>query len=123
MHSFIGSLKSTVRRVLPAPVIRRASAAKRAVPLSLLRKLCARSRTSPISTQFGWDRGTPVDRYYIDRFLASKAAYIRGRVLEVGDNQYTLHYGGERVARSDVLHVDASNSRATVVGDLARSNV
>jgi len=30
-------------------------------------------QVSPISTAFGYDRGQPVDRYYIDRFFAEHA--------------------------------------------------
>jgi SAM-dependent methyltransferase len=80
-------------------------------------------RLVPVSRTFGFDRGTPVDRYYIERFLAENAGDIRGRVLEVGDNAYTLRFGGARVGQSDILHVDATNPRATFVGDLARRDV
>ena len=80
-------------------------------------------RRSPFSRCWGLDRGTPVDRYYIERFLAENADDIRGRVLEIGDNAYTLRFGGPRVRRSDILHVDATNSRATFVGDLSRLDV
>ncbi|MGF7216164.1 glycosyltransferase involved in cell wall biosynthesis [Spirosoma lacussanchae] len=75
-------------------------------------------RTSPISTSFGYDRGGPVDRYYIERFLQQQAASIQGRVLEIGDNEYTLRFGGSQVAESDVLHVHADAPQATLVGDL-----
>ena len=40
-------------------------------------------RTAPFSTAFGSDRGTPIDRYYLERFLDSHRALITGRVLEV----------------------------------------
>jgi SAM-dependent methyltransferase len=73
----------------------------------------------PASRKFAFDRGTPIDRYFIVRFLERNAEDIRGRVLEVGDRGYTQTYGGERVARSDVLHVAAGNPEATIVGDLA----
>jgi SAM-dependent methyltransferase len=76
-------------------------------------------RTTPLSDHFGYDRGTPVDRVYIEDFLARHAAFIRGRVLEIGDNSYSLRFGGTAVTRSDVLHVDAGNPHATYVGDLA----
>jgi glycosyltransferase involved in cell wall biosynthesis len=77
-------------------------------------------RVRPISPNFGFDRGgKPVDRRYIEDFLSRNAEVIRGRVLEVGDNAYTLGYGGARVTQSDVLHVSADNPRATLVGDLA----
>jgi SAM-dependent methyltransferase len=76
-------------------------------------------RTAPISREFGFDRGRPIDRYYIERFLARYSDDIRGRILEVGDNLYTLRYGGTRVEKSDILYVDNSNPNATFVGDLA----
>jgi glycosyltransferase involved in cell wall biosynthesis len=79
-------------------------------------------RLTPISRTFGFDRGTPVDRYYVESFLAENASDIRGRVLEIGDNSYTLRFGGSRVERSDILHVDTTNPRATFVGDLAGPN-
>ena len=76
-------------------------------------------RLTPISRAFGYDRGQPVDRYYIERFLAAHAADVRGGVVEVGDDAYTRRFGGDRVARSDILHVDHENPRATIVADLA----
>jgi len=75
-------------------------------------------RTSPISQFFGFDRGQPVDRYYIERFLNAHRADIRGRVLEVGDGAYTQRFGGDRVVQSDVLHARPGNPEATLVGDL-----
>lgn len=76
-------------------------------------------RTTPISADFGYARGGPVDRYYIEGFLTRHASDIRGRVLEVGDATYTHRYGGSRVDRADVLHIDPSAPGATFVGDLA----
>lgn len=79
-------------------------------------------RTQPIDRYFGWDRGTPIDRYYIERFLASHHADVRGRVLEVGDAAYTRRFGEDRVTRSDVLHVDPDAPGATIVADLAHAD-
>ena len=79
-------------------------------------------RVTPIDSGFGLGRGKPVDRHYIEGFLQRHAADIRGRVLEVGEDAYTVRYGGPRVASSDILHVDASNPRATLIGDLAEAN-
>ncbi len=79
-------------------------------------------RCTPISSNWGFERGQPIDRYYIDGFLASWAADIHGRVLEIEDNVYTRRYGGERVAVSDVLHVIAGNPRATIIGDLTNAD-
>lgn len=75
-------------------------------------------RVTPVSRMFGLDRGVPVDRYYIERFLEANAADVRGRVLEVADRAYTLRFGGERVTESEVLHVTEGNPEATRVGDL-----
>jgi hypothetical protein len=75
-------------------------------------------RLTPISDCFGFDRGLPVDRYYIERFLARHASEIAGHVLEIGDAEYTQKFGGARVSRSDVLHVHQGNPRATIVGDV-----
>jgi hypothetical protein len=73
---------------------------------------------APVSRSFGFDRGKPVDRWYIERFLAVHAADVRGRVLEVAEPTYTQWYGGADVTRSDVLHAAPGNDQATVVGDL-----
>jgi SAM-dependent methyltransferase len=75
------------------------------------------TETSPISRSFGFDRGKPVDRWYIERFLAAHASDIRGRVLEVAGREYTERFGGDAITRSDVLHVEEGHD-ATIVGDL-----
>jgi glycosyltransferase involved in cell wall biosynthesis len=75
-------------------------------------------RIAPISRAFGKDRGLPIDRYYIEQFLAAQGPDIRGRVLEVGYDTYTRRFGGDRVTRSDVLHVMQGNAKATIVADL-----
>ena len=78
------------------------------------------SGTEPVSRSFGGDRGTPIDRYYIERFLALHAADIRGRVLEVGDSQYTRRFGGGAVRRADAVDAPGSaNPAATYRADLA----
>lgn len=61
-------------------------------------------------------RGQPVDRHYIERFLSAHASDVRGAVLEVGDNEYTRRFGGERVTTSDVLHVETGHPGATMAG-------
>lgn len=76
-------------------------------------------RTSPLSHDFGYDRGTPVDRYFIERFLSANRGRIRGRVLEVMDSTYTERFGNE-VTQRDVLDIDRGNTLATIEADLAR---
>ncbi|MEP7036957.1 MAG: methyltransferase domain-containing protein, partial [Acidobacteriota bacterium] len=77
------------------------------------------NRISPIDTEFGYNRGGPVDRYYIENFLERFADRIKGRVLEVGDNEYTLRFGGSKVTQSDIMHIDENNPKATFYGDLS----
>lgn len=74
--------------------------------------------TAPLSTNFGWDRGTPVDRHHIERFLGDHSALVRGRVLEVGDRTYATRFSGDRAESIDVLHFPPGTPEATVVGDL-----
>lgn len=79
-------------------------------------------RLTPISKNFGFDRGQPIDRYYIERFLSRYAADIQGRVLEIGDPRYTRQFGGDRVTRSDVLHVNLRKPDVTIIGDLTKGD-
>lgn len=72
----------------------------------------------PVSPLFGCDRGTPIDRYYIERFLAGKAELICGQVLEIGGSHYSRRFGGEKVKSFEVLHATGQNRAATIVGDL-----
>ncbi|MEA3248013.1 MAG: methyltransferase [Gemmatimonadota bacterium] len=76
-------------------------------------------RMEPVSRSMGLDRGRPVCRYYIEGFLETHRALIRGRVLEVADDAYTRRFGGPHVTDSAVLHAVPGNAAATIVGDLA----
>jgi SAM-dependent methyltransferase len=71
----------------------------------------------PVSRTFGFDRGKPIDRWYIERFLDANRADVRGAVLEVAESTYTGWYGDGEVTRSDVLH-RTGTEQSTVVGDL-----
>ncbi|PYQ23654.1 MAG: hypothetical protein DMF81_07985 [Acidobacteria bacterium] len=78
-------------------------------------------RTSPVSREWGYDRGQPLDRYYIEKFLEAHAEDVRGAVLEVQEPDYTRRFGGDRVTRSDVVDLDPANPRATLAADLRRA--
>jgi SAM-dependent methyltransferase len=75
-------------------------------------------RTAPFCPNYGYSRGDPIDRYYIESFLAQHAADVHGQVLEVGDNAYTQRFGGNRVTNSEVLHVAPVHAGVTIVGNL-----
>jgi len=109
------------RRLLPPLVRRRLVRLTRWPPVGWVRFGSLR-RLSPISPDWGAERGQPIDRYYIERFLAGYAQDIKGSVLEIGDNIYTRRYGGDRVTRSDVLHVAERKAGVTLIGDLTRAD-
>jgi SAM-dependent methyltransferase len=74
---------------------------------------------SPVTDSWGFARGQPVDRVYIERFLSQHRGDIRGHVLEIGDNSYTLRFGEGRVGKSLIADVSADNAKATIIADLA----
>ena len=78
-------------------------------------------KVRPIGRSFGYERGQPVDRYYIEQFLNLNRGDIYGRVLEVGDSEYTHRFGAENVTAAESLHV--SDGRATHVGDLSSASL
>lgn len=79
-------------------------------------------RLCPISRKFGFDRGSALDRYYIEKFLGAHRADISGHVLEIGDDHYTRRFGENRVTRSDVLNVERISPQTTIVADLTRAD-
>jgi SAM-dependent methyltransferase len=75
-------------------------------------------RTTPLSRSWGYDRGTPIDRAYIEQFLAGHSEDVRGSCLEILNADYTHRFGGTRVTSSDVLDINPANTVATLVADL-----
>jgi SAM-dependent methyltransferase len=119
MRFLLGALGRRVSRVLPRPIVRCIEWIRGKpypIPIGSIR-FGDFKRLSPISSHYS--RGTPVDRYYVESFLAQNAGDIHGHTLEIADNNYTVRFGGERVTRSDVLHAVPGNPEATLVGDLA----
>lgn len=90
----------------------------RAFIVRLLLKPKSKYKLYPISSIYGFDRGKPIDRYYIEQFLEKSKAKIRGSVLEVTDNKYTREFGGKRVEQSDVLDINNKNKIANIISDL-----
>ena len=77
-------------------------------------------RTTPIDPNWGFERGTPIDRVYVERFIEGHAADIRGRVLEIAAPDYTSRFG-RGVEKVDILMAKEGNPAATIVGDLANA--
>jgi len=78
-------------------------------------------RTTPLSKPWGANRGVPIDRYYIEDFLAENRHDIRGRVLEIRDDQYSNCYG-VNVEQRDILDINPTNENATIIADLAAAD-
>jgi SAM-dependent methyltransferase len=76
-------------------------------------------RTTPFSRSWGYERGTPIDRVYIEDFLKSHADDVRGACLEILNADYTKQFGSARVTSVDILDIDPANTVATIVADLA----
>ncbi|MEO7961260.1 MAG: glycosyltransferase [Ginsengibacter sp.] len=115
-------IKSTILKATP-PSVRRALQ-KSGVTKSYLPDVGKVSmgdfdRVTPFSKTFGFDRGGAIDRYYIENFLKKESGSVKGRALEIGDNAYTMLYGGSKISKSDILHVDESNKSATFIGDIS----
>ena len=117
----VQALRSLARRAIPRRLRQWLSRKKAWPPLGTVRWGGLR-RTAPISRDWGFDRGQPIDRHYIERFLSDHSTDIRGRVLEIDNNAYTRMFGGDRVTRSDVLHISEMKPGVTMVGDLARTD-
>lgn len=76
---------------------------------------------SIVSRQMGFDRGTPIDRFYIEKFINAQRRYITGNVMEIGDNGYTTQFGSN-ISESYVLTADANTKECgqskVIAGDL-----
>lgn len=103
--------RRAVDRAATYPRLRRAA---RPVRWGNLRRL------EPVSARWGRERGTPVDRHYIDDFFARRSDLIRGRVLEVRDPRYAGAHGSA-VTSIDIVDIDPRNDDATIIADLAES--
>ncbi|GEO11381.1 methyltransferase domain-containing protein [Segetibacter aerophilus] len=79
-------------------------------------------RLEPLTRSFGYDRGRPIDRYYINKFLTQYSTDIAGHVVEIGDDRYIKRFGGNRVTQSDVLDQDHPDSTPTIIADLANAD-
>src|SRR5258705_6247090 len=78
-------------------------------------------RVTPISATWGFDRGTPIDRYYVDRFFSAHRQAITGRVLEIQTRDHTHRYGSG-VTAADTLDINPE-CHPTFRCDLAAASV
>ena len=74
---------------------------------------------NPVDRDFGFNLGTPIDRYYIENFIREHSHLIQGEVLEVGEDSYTSKYALEE-HRLTVLNV--VDKPGCLRGDLESGN-
>ena len=111
------------RRFVPAGARRRLRPVRQAFVVwrrSRPPKLGDLRRVTPIDPNWGFERGTPIDRVYVERFVGSHADDIRGRVLEIAAPDYTSRFG-TAVETVDILMATAGNPQATIVADLSNA--
>ncbi len=71
----------------------------------------------PTNRIFGLDRGKPIERYYIEKFLSDNSSYIKGAVMEVADSEYITKYGNE-VEKKYIMHVCESIGDNGIIANL-----
>lgn len=112
-------LKDVLRR-LPHPVKKRA---RRMAEWRRGRRILAPvrwgtlKRTRPFSAKWGTDRGTAVDRVYINRFFQRHAENMQGIVLEVQGPIFSGLYGAN-ITRTEIVDIEPRNMLATIITDL-----
>lgn len=79
-------------------------------------------RTRPFSSRWGSDRGTAVDRVYINRFFELHSHDIHGDVLEVQGPIFSGVYG-TAISKTEILDIEPRNMLATIVADLNELDV
>ena len=75
----------------------------------------------PISKKMGYERGMPIDRYYIETFLKQNRNLITGDVLEIAEDQYTRRFGtGDVVSHILSYKGEQKGSGRIIEGDLTK---
>ncbi len=72
--------------------------------------------TEVVSKAMGCDRGAPVDRFYIEKFLNENKKYIHGDCMEIADTTYISKFGSN-VKNAYIFTAEADRENA-ITGDL-----
>lgn len=80
-----------------------------------------RRSTGPLSQIVGQDRGTPVDRLFIEGFINHHRDLVTGKVLEIKDRDYTTRFG-HAVTESIILDANTENKDAQIHDDIRHLN-
>jgi glycosyltransferase involved in cell wall biosynthesis len=119
----VGEMKF-LRKYLPAPLARFFFKRKRDnsyTPPPMKVNLGDLDRIKPLSKEFGFDRGGAIDRYFIENFLEKESDSIKGKVLEIVNNYYTLRFGKNKVKESVIIDINKDNPKANFFADLSHA--
>lgn len=76
-----------------------------------------------ISNDFGFGRGTPIDRSFIHHFFCNNTSLVAGCCLEFGDSTYTNKYGTNVTKKTVFNYSDTPQiSDGNISGDIAKPN-
>lgn len=78
-------------------------------------------RVIPISATYGFERGAPIDRYYVNKFFSARRHLVTGRVLEIQTSDHIRKYGSNVLA-ADTLDINPAWN-PTYCCDLANASV
>lgn len=117
-HSVTSITDRRFRTLIPWPARRAARAAQRRLARATPRRRLP-GGLEPVSASFGHDRGTPIDRVFIGRFLERHRSDVRGRVVELHPADYTHSLGGEHVVTLTVVGVGHDDEPDAIGADLA----
>ena len=79
-------------------------------------------KTKPISNDYGWSRGKPIDRFYIEKFLDTNKILIKGDCGEISEARYFEKYNNNLVKSFKIFDIDVSNKLAEIHGNLEDIN-
>lgn len=113
---------SFLKRMLPSRFrrwlnIQKLRGSRSLLPLDRVTDFSQLRSTRPHRPAFGWFRGQCIDRVYIEQFLSRNQHDIRGRCLEIGENQYMSQFGATRINEAEILDA-IPREGVTIVADL-----
>jgi glycosyltransferase involved in cell wall biosynthesis len=122
-HPNLDRIYQLARRGLPGKIWRWSLRFKCSwLSLPLVRNLrCLQfRRLQPLG--HGRQRGTPIVRYYWERYLQEHQADIRGTALEIGTTYTIRKFGGIAVTRAEAIDLSPHSPEVRVVADLSRAD-
>jgi SAM-dependent methyltransferase len=75
-------------------------------------------RFQPFCADWGNGRGGPIDRFYIDRFVARELRRAKGSFLECGGDRYRQFVTKASISRYEVVDVDIKLPSLTIQNDI-----